>query len=67
MPKHADDEPVTFSYESSHNITFHGEREELGYTWGDWRAMTPKERADVLNETLWSLAQVSIDDNEDLP
>ncbi len=61
---HADDEPVTYGYGSSANITFRGEGIELGVTWGEWRAMPERERNQLLNEKLWELAQIYIEDDE---
>ncbi len=58
----ADDEPVTFSFSSSRNIKFRGKGEELGVTWGEWRKMTPSQRDALLNETLWGLVELSVDE-----
>lgn len=64
MSKHADDEQVTYGYDSSRNVTFRGEGEELGVTWGEWRAMSQKERDDLLDQTVWELIDLYVEDEE---
>lgn len=66
MPKHDDNDPVLVGYDSSRNVTFNGQHEELGYTWGDWREMTQKERDDTLEQYLWELVDVYVEDNEEM-
>jgi hypothetical protein len=58
---HADDEQVTYGYESSRNISFSGKGEYLGVTWREWRAMSEEERTSLLTDTLWELAQVYVE------
>lgn len=66
MTKHADDEPVMFGYSSGHNITFNNKdgRDESGYTWGEWRKMSDKDREDTLQEYLNELVDVFVQDDE---
>lgn len=64
MMKHNDDDEVTVSYSSSRNISFHGEGESIGITWGDWREMSEKQRNEELDEFLYDLVDISVDDDE---
>lgn len=57
-----DGDPVTVSWSSPRNITFHQDGEELGYTWGEWRDMTEKEKTEALTELLWSLVDLVVDE-----
>jgi hypothetical protein len=63
MPKHEDDDPVMVGHSSGR---YHGARsqepEELGYTWGDWRAFTEAEQLGALNEYRAGLMDVWIED-----
>jgi hypothetical protein len=61
MSEHADDDQVMVGYESSLNISFKGEGEELGYTWGQWRKMSEKARVDALTDYLWTLVDVYVE------
>ena len=67
MPKHADDDPVMVGYDSNRNITFNNEhsRDELGYTWGEWRGMSDAERDGTLKDYLFELVEVFVVDQED--
>ena len=62
--RHADDDPVLFGYSSSENVTFNGENEESGYTWGQWRAMTEDEQVKARTDFLWTIAEVYVEDDE---
>lgn len=64
MDKHADDEQVTVGYSASSNISFNGEGQELGFTWGEWRAMSEKQRTDELTNHLWTLVDLYVEDDE---
>lgn len=59
MPKHADDDPVVFTYSASCNITFRGERDS-GLTWGEWREMNDPEKAEAIDQFLFEDLGVSV-------
>lgn len=59
-----DDKPLYFTYESSRNVTFHG-RDESGYTRGEWRGLSDEEKARALEEFLFELVDVYVDDDND--
>lgn len=61
---HNDDDEVTVGYASSRNISFHGDGDFLGVTWGEWRKMSQKERDARLDEYVWDLVDVWIEDDE---
>lgn len=61
---HKDSDPVTFSYASSANVTFHGTGYDTGYIWGDWREMSESEQQNVINELAHELIDISIDGDE---
>jgi hypothetical protein len=63
--KHEDDEPVMYGYSSSRNISMRGSDEELGVTWGEWREMSDKQRADAIQETVNELIDVWVEADED--
>jgi hypothetical protein len=66
MSKHNDDDPVLVSYSSSRNISFRGEGEELGYTWGEWRQMSFKEQNEAFDEYVYgNLIDIGVDENEE--
>lgn len=58
-----DNEPVIFGYGSSKNVTFSGS-DESGYTKGEWREMSQKDRDDALQEWLNELVDVYVKDGE---
>lgn len=65
VSKHRDLDPVMVGYASSRNITFRSYRpEELGYTWGEWREMSGKQKAWALEEFLSELVDVWIEGDE---
>lgn len=64
MPRHNDNDPVVVSYEASSNITFHG-TDEIGFTWEEWRELTSKEREQEIDEYLYQLVDLYIEDDED--
>lgn len=61
--RHNDDQPVMFGYSVSRNVSMRSQPggEELGPTWGEWRAMTPTERDHVLQETVNELIDVWVE------
>lgn len=59
MPKHADDEPVIFGYSAMSNFSFHGKRDS-GYTWGEWRGMSEREKDEAFNNFTFETLGVSI-------
>lgn len=59
MPKHTDDDPVIFTYSAMSNISFHGKRDS-GYTWGEWREMNDREKAEAYNTFVYETLGVSI-------
>jgi hypothetical protein len=63
MRRNDDDAPVMLGYESSRNISFHGE-EETGYTWGEWREMTTAERDEVIANVADELVDVYVQNEE---
>lgn len=69
MAKHADDEPVMFGYAASCNISFSSPSggEESGYTWGEWREMTDRERDEAFAEFVFNTlgVEVYVEDDED--
>lgn len=62
MPTHDDDDPVMIKYESNRNISFQDE-EELGYTWGEWRAMSRKRKDEAITTYLYELVDVYVKDD----
>ena len=58
---HEDSDPVTVSYASSKNISFHGKGIETGYTWGDWREMSQADRDAAIDDVVWDLIEISVD------
>lgn len=62
MAEHKDEEQVTFGYASSKNITFHGKGLELGVTWGEWREMSEKAQAETINEAVWELVDIWVEE-----
>jgi hypothetical protein len=65
MTKHADDDPVTVGFDSSRNISFNGEGEELGVTWGQWRAMSEEQRNATISDFVFELIDVFVEDDEE--
>lgn len=59
MPEHNDDDPVTVGYSSSRNISFEG-KEQLGYTWGEWREMSEKEQDEAIQDYANDLIDVYV-------
>lgn len=64
--KHADDEPVLFSYSSNWNISFDNRHspDESGYTWGDWRKMSQASRDEAVQDYLNELVEVYVVEDE---
>jgi hypothetical protein len=60
---HADSDPVVYGYASNKNISFHG-KDEIGYTWGEWREMSEKERERELQDIVNELVDIYIVDDE---
>lgn len=63
MTKHEDNDDVILGYASSANITFRGEL-YVGYTWGEWREMSQKEKDEAVDEVLYELVDVWVEDDE---
>lgn len=61
---HADDDPVLVGFSSSRNASMHGKHEELGLTWGEWRAMTESERDDLMQEYVNELIDAHVEREE---
>ncbi|BAL87345.1 hypothetical protein AMIS_21250 [Actinoplanes missouriensis 431] len=66
MPKHADSDPVKVGYSSSRDAQFNSRNgaDELGYTWGEWRAMSRDQQADALTEYVFTLVDVWVEEDE---
>lgn len=62
--KHADSDPVMFGYAASCNISFQGE-EDSGYTWGDWREMSKKDKDEAYMEFIFNNLGVEVFEVED--
>jgi hypothetical protein len=56
---HADEDPVMFGYAASCNISFRGERES-GYTWGQWREMSDKDKQEAYNDFIFDELGVEV-------
>ena len=63
MPKHADDDPVMVGYSSPRNISMTG-KDELGYTWGEFREMSEKEQGEALQDFANELIDVYVVEDE---
>lgn len=65
VPKHADSDPVKVGYSSSRDAQFNSRNgaDELGYTWGEWRAMSRDQQADALTEYVFTLVDVWVEED----
>jgi hypothetical protein len=59
MPKHADDDPVIFTYSAMSSISFHGKRDS-GHTWGEWREMNDEERDSAYTDFIYNTLGVDV-------
>ncbi len=65
MPKHDDNEPVMVGHSSSrYSGARSQEPEELGYTWGEWRALTEDEQRNAIDDYRAELMGVWIEGDE---
>jgi hypothetical protein len=64
MAKNSDDREVVLGYASGKNISFRG-KIYPGYTWGVWRALSQKERDEAIEEELFELVDVWVEDDEE--